>query len=136
MQTVVVIAGEQPYMVDGRGPEALGRLLREARKRTGRSQEAVAAAAGVDLAHISRIENAKVGVSETTLIAIAQQVDVRPLYALYVAEFLDEATYRMLLAMIPAISDAFMNDLELTPAQKRGLLAVYSGMIRPLHPGG
>ncbi|TWB23464.1 helix-turn-helix protein [Nitrospirillum amazonense] len=62
-----------------------GANLRRLRDRAGLSQEAVAARMGVDRAHVSLMERGQQNVTLTTLWAVCEALQVRPV------EFFDES---------------------------------------------
>lgn len=57
---------------------ALGEAIREARKKTGLSQEALGLEAGLDRTYISSVERGRRNISFDNLVKIAKTLDVKP----------------------------------------------------------
>lgn len=60
---------------NARGPEKLGKRIRELREKKGSSQEAFAGACGLNRVHMSDIERGQVNLSIATLKKIANNLD-------------------------------------------------------------
>lgn len=57
---------------------ALGEAIREARKKTGLSQEALGLEAGLDRTYISSVERGRRNISFDNLVKIAKTLEVKP----------------------------------------------------------
>lgn len=57
---------------------ALGEAIREARKKTGLSQEALGLEAGLDRTYISSVERGRRNISFDNLVKIAKTLDTKP----------------------------------------------------------